>query len=205
MKGPNNKRPRGYRGNGRRPGFHGRGSTFESNGPEGKIRGTAFQVIEKYQALAQDALSAGDRIGAENFFQHAEHYYRVVAANGWDQRGQRQNAQQQQQPQQAQQPQHAQQRGEPEQQSGGEPAQAASAEPQPAASEDAKPAAEEPAPQALLTGPSRPERLPFQHPGRRTCVRAHDPSGACGPCRDAAAPHIGSGCYATRHPAADLA
>ena len=145
MKGPNNKRPRGYRGNGRRPGFHGRGSTFESNGPEGKIRGTAFQVIEKYQALAQDALSAGDRIGAENFFQHAEHYYRVVAANGWDQRGQRQHAQQQPQ----QQPQHAQQRGESEQQAGGEPAQAAESEqqPQPAA-EDNKPAVEEQAPQA---------------------------------------------------------
>lgn len=86
MKGPNSKRARGHRGNGRRPGFHGRGSTFESSGPEGKIRGTAFQVIEKYQALARDALSAGDRIGAENFFQHAEHYHRVVAANGWDQR-----------------------------------------------------------------------------------------------------------------------
>lgn len=94
MKGPNsNRRSRGHRGNGRRPGFHGRGSNFESNGPEGKIRGTAFQVIEKYQALARDALSAGDRIGAENFFQHAEHYHRVVAANGWDQRQPRAPAQ----------------------------------------------------------------------------------------------------------------
>lgn len=128
MKGPNNKRPRGYRGNGRRPGFHGRGSTFESNGPEGKIRGTAFQVIEKYQALAQDALSAGDRIGAENFFQHAEHYYRVVAANGWDQRGQRQHGQQPQQSQQAQQPQ---QRVEPEQKADADAATDAGAEPQP--------------------------------------------------------------------------
>ena len=140
MKGPNNKRPRGYRGNGRRPGFHGRGSTFESNGPEGKIRGTAFQVIEKYQALAQDALSAGDRIGAENFFQHAEHYYRVVAANGWDQRGQRpQNQQPQQQP-----------RVEPEQQPGGGQEPAAAAEPQPrtVASDEASDAAEERAPQA---------------------------------------------------------
>ena len=145
MKGPNNKRPRGYRGNGRRPGFHGRGSTFESNGPEGKIRGTAFQVIEKYQALAQDALSAGDRIGAENFFQHAEHYYRVVAANGWDQRGQRQ---QNQQPQ-PQQPQQSQPRVEPEQQPGGDQPQAAAAEPKPqaVASDDAPAPAEERAPQ----------------------------------------------------------
>ena len=142
MKGPNNKRPRGYRGNGRRPGFHGRGSTFESNGPEGKIRGTAFQVIEKYQALAQDALSAGDRIGAENFFQHAEHYYRVVAANGWDQRGQRP---QNQQPQQQQ----SQPRVEPEQQPGGEQPQAAAAEPKPqaVASDDAPAPAEQRAPQ----------------------------------------------------------
>ena len=148
MKGPNNKRPRGYRGNGRRPGFHGRGSTFESNGPEGKIRGTAFQVIEKYQALAQDALSSGDRIGAENFFQHAEHYYRVVAANGWDQRGQRQHGQQPQHSQQQPQPQ---QRVEPEKNSGGAQEQAASAEPQAqaAASEEAPAdATEEHAPQA---------------------------------------------------------
>ena len=144
MKGPNNKRPRGYRGNGRRPGFHGRGSTFESNGPEGKIRGTAFQVIEKYQALAQDALSAGDRIGAENFFQHAEHYYRVVAANGWDQRGQRP---QNQQPQQQQ----SQPRVEPEQQPGGEQPPVAAAEPksqpQAAVGDEAPDAAEERAPQ----------------------------------------------------------
>ncbi|MCY4480216.1 MAG: DUF4167 domain-containing protein [Rhodospirillales bacterium] len=151
MKGPNNKRPRGYRGNGRRPGFQGRGSTFESNGPEGKIRGTAFQVIEKYQALAQDALSSGDRIGAENFFQHAEHYYRVVAANGWDQRGQRPHGQQPQQPQQAQQPQQPQQRVEQEQNSGGAREEAASAQPQsqaPAGDEAPADAAEKHAPQA---------------------------------------------------------
>ena len=147
MKGPNNKRPRGYRGNGRRPGFQGRGSTFESNGPEGKIRGTAFQVIEKYQALAQDALSSGDRIGAENFFQHAEHYYRVVAANGWDQRGQRPQGQQHQQNQQPQ----PQQRVEPEQRPGGEQEPAANAEPKTqvaTADEPAADAAEERAPQA---------------------------------------------------------
>ncbi len=150
MKGPNNKRPRGYRGNGRRPGFHGRGSTFESNGPEGKIRGTAFQVIEKYQALAQDALSAGDRIGAENFFQHAEHYYRVVAANGWDQRGQRQHGQQSQQSQQSQQPQ-PQQRVEPEQKADGDAATNAGTESQPqpqVTGDDAPTPAAEHAPQA---------------------------------------------------------
>ena len=66
---------------------HGRGSTFESSGPEGKIRGTAQQVIERYQALGRDAMTAGDRIGAENFFQHAEHYFRVSSANGAGHRG----------------------------------------------------------------------------------------------------------------------
>lgn len=59
---------------------------FESSGPEGKIRGSAYQVIDKYQALARDALAAGDRIAAENYLQHAEHYYRVLAANGMEPR-----------------------------------------------------------------------------------------------------------------------
>lgn len=83
MKQQNLRRSRN-RGNGRRPNYHGhaRNSTIESSGPDGKVRGSAHQVIEKYQALARDALSSGDRIAAENFFQHAEHYLRVAAANG---------------------------------------------------------------------------------------------------------------------------
>jgi len=54
--------------------------TFESNGPDVKIRGTASHVAEKYSSLARDALSSGDNVMAENYFQHAEHYYRIVAA-----------------------------------------------------------------------------------------------------------------------------
>jgi hypothetical protein len=80
------KRSRNFRGNGRRPGFQPRNSTFESSGPEGKIRGSAYQVIDRYQALARDALSAGDRVAAENYLQHAEHYFRVLAASGQDTR-----------------------------------------------------------------------------------------------------------------------
>jgi hypothetical protein len=83
---PNQKRSRNFRGNGRRPNFQPRNSTFESSGPEGKIRGSAHQVIDKYQALARDALAAGDRIAAENYLQHAEHYYRVLVASGVDPR-----------------------------------------------------------------------------------------------------------------------
>ena len=52
---------------------------MESSGPEVKIRGSATQLFEKYQSLARDAVSAGDRIAAENYLQHAEHYYRVLS------------------------------------------------------------------------------------------------------------------------------
>jgi hypothetical protein len=54
--------------------------TYESNGPDVKIRGTAQHVAEKYQQLARDAQASGDRIMSENYFQHAEHYLRIVAA-----------------------------------------------------------------------------------------------------------------------------
>ncbi|HEY4115685.1 MAG TPA: DUF4167 domain-containing protein [Rhizomicrobium sp.] len=54
--------------------------TFDSNGPEVKIRGSASNVYEKYLQLARDANSAGDRVAAENYLQHAEHYYRIMAA-----------------------------------------------------------------------------------------------------------------------------
>jgi|SRR5215470_5746986 len=81
--GPNNRRSRG-RGP-RRPhngGGNPRQQTFDSNGPDIRIRGNAYQVLEKYLAMARDAASAGDRIAAENFYQHAEHYYRIINANG---------------------------------------------------------------------------------------------------------------------------
>jgi Domain of unknown function (DUF4167) len=61
-----------------------RSQTFESNGPDGKIRGTAQQVVDRYLALGRDAYSAGDPITAENFYQHAEHYYRLLSLEGPD-------------------------------------------------------------------------------------------------------------------------
>jgi len=54
--------------------------TFDSNGPEIKIRGSASHVYEKYLQLARDANASGDRVMAENYLQHAEHYYRILAA-----------------------------------------------------------------------------------------------------------------------------
>jgi hypothetical protein len=56
-----------------------RNQTFDSNGPSVRIRGNASQVHEKYIAMAQDASSAGDSISSENYLQHAEHYYRILA------------------------------------------------------------------------------------------------------------------------------
>jgi hypothetical protein len=57
-----------------------RNQIFDSNGPDIRVRGNAFQVHEKYQALAKDALSSGDRVLAENYLQHAEHYFRIIEA-----------------------------------------------------------------------------------------------------------------------------
>lgn len=95
--GPNNRRSRsrnnnnqmgsnggnhggnaGNTGNNRRPTGPNRHQNFDSNGPDVRIRGNAFQVYEKYQALARDAQTAGDRVAAENFLQHAEHYHRII-------------------------------------------------------------------------------------------------------------------------------
>jgi len=53
---------------------------YESNGPDIKIRGTANHVAEKYVQLARDAQSSGDPVAAENYYQHAEHYFRMIAA-----------------------------------------------------------------------------------------------------------------------------
>lgn len=57
-----------------------RNQTFDSNGPSVRIRGNASQVHEKYLTMARDASSAGDRVASENYLQHAEHYYRILAA-----------------------------------------------------------------------------------------------------------------------------
>jgi hypothetical protein len=67
---------------GNRPRPPHRVQVFDSSGPSVKIRGNAYQVFERYIALAREAASAGDRIAAENLYQHAEHYFRVMNADG---------------------------------------------------------------------------------------------------------------------------
>lgn len=84
--GQNNNSKRS-RGRGRKP-QHSANRSYDSNGPDVKIRGTAAHICEKYQQLARDAISAGDRVTAENFYQHAEHYYRLLMAAQQGQEGQ---------------------------------------------------------------------------------------------------------------------
>jgi Domain of unknown function (DUF4167) len=83
MRNGQNKRMRGRnRNKGGHHGHHHNPLTrvYESNGPDVKIRGTAHHVAEKYLQLARDAQASGDPVTAENHFQHAEHYYRLIAA-----------------------------------------------------------------------------------------------------------------------------
>lgn len=62
---------------------------FESNGPDVKVRGNAAHIAEKYLQLARDAQSSGDSVMAENYLQHAEHYFRIVSSAQQAQNGQR--------------------------------------------------------------------------------------------------------------------
>src|ERR1700729_678199 len=87
MRNGQNKRMRGRnRGKGGGGGHHHHhhqnplSRMYESNGPDLKIRGNASHIAEKYLQLARDAQSSGDPIAAENYYQHAEHYFRLIAA-----------------------------------------------------------------------------------------------------------------------------
>ena len=74
--GQNNKRMRGRNRKSHNPLTR----VYESNGPDVKIRGTPSHIAEKYIQLARDAQSSGDPVAAENYFQHAEHYFRLIAS-----------------------------------------------------------------------------------------------------------------------------
>lgn len=72
-----------------------RNHVFDSNGPDVRLRGTAQQLFEKYLQLGRDATGAGDRVMAESYFQHAEHYFRILNAINQAQQQQQQQRQQQ--------------------------------------------------------------------------------------------------------------
>ena len=85
MRSGSDQRPRG-RFNGNRPFGQPqrtpqRGQTLDSHGPDVRIRGSAQQIFERYVALAREAATAGDRVAAENLYQHAEHYFRIDNAS----------------------------------------------------------------------------------------------------------------------------
>jgi hypothetical protein len=79
MRGRNNNHSNNNNNNNRRS-HNPLTRVYESNGPDVKIRGTANHVADKYLQLARDAQSSGDPISSENYFQHAEHYFRLIAA-----------------------------------------------------------------------------------------------------------------------------
>jgi len=74
------KRQRGRGRNNNKPAGNHSNRSFESSGPDLKIRGSAAHIYEKYLQLARDAHSSGDRVMAENYLQHAEHYFRILRA-----------------------------------------------------------------------------------------------------------------------------
>ncbi len=74
------KRMRGRNNGGHRKSQNPLTRVYESNGPDVKIRGTASHIAEKYIQLARDAQGSGDPVAAENYYQHAEHYFRMIAA-----------------------------------------------------------------------------------------------------------------------------
>jgi len=96
-----------------------RNHVFDSNGPDLRIRGTAQQLFEKYLQLGRDATGAGDRVMAESYFQHAEHYFRIL--NAMNQAAQQQQQGMQQQNGQHRRPMLQDGEGEPEE-SDGQPA-----------------------------------------------------------------------------------
>ncbi len=77
----NNNNNRRNTGGGGNLGGGGSNKVFDSNGPDIKLRGTTQTIAEKYMQLGRDAQSSGDTVAAENYYQHAEHYYRLWAAN----------------------------------------------------------------------------------------------------------------------------
>ncbi|HBG97698.1 MAG: DUF4167 domain-containing protein [Rhodobacteraceae bacterium] len=108
---------------------------FDSSGPEGKVRGTPQQIIDKYTSLARDAQLGNDRVAAENFQQHAEHYIRLLAEAMREQEARRERHEAQQGG-----------RGEQNAEDGGERAQ------------HAEPAEDQDEPQTQSQPPSKPRR-----------------------------------------------
>lgn len=90
-----NQQNRRMRGRGNRKGPNPLTRSYESNGPDVKIRGSAQQIADKYSTLARDAQASGDHVMAENYLQHAEHYNRIIAAAQSQQQAMRESREEQ--------------------------------------------------------------------------------------------------------------
>lgn len=102
---------------------------FDSSGPEGKVRGTPQQIIDKYNQLARDAQLANDRVAAENFQQHAEHYLRLLSVAQREQDAKREEQERQNRERQAERDRERQERMERQERESGGNQQAQSADP----------------------------------------------------------------------------
>lgn len=153
------------RGRGRKP-TSSLNRVFESNGPDVKIRGPASHIAEKYLNLARDAQSSGDPISAENYLQHAEHYFRIISsAQTQSQQPAQQQPQQQPQPQPAVEQAGAELNGAPQEQVGGSPSVAA----------EGQGGNEEPRPQeGTAEEPARKSRRRRGADGRAQAANGHD-------------------------------
>ena len=134
---------------------------FDSSGPEGKVRGTPQQVIEKYNQLARDAQLSNDRVAAENFQQHAEHYLRLLSEAQREQDQRREEQERQNRERQAERDRERAERQERESsQGGGDPSNA----PQPDIQAEGK---EEEGDSGLVETPEskpKPKRAPRRKP-----------------------------------------
>jgi hypothetical protein len=128
----NRSRSKGNRNNNNRSMGNIVNRVFDSSGPEGKVRGTPQQIIDKYNQLTRDAQLANDRVAAENFQQHAEHYARMLGEAQREQDARRAEQEAQQQAREARQSRDddtaQDQGGKPDAQDRPEPAPAAAAE-----------------------------------------------------------------------------
>jgi hypothetical protein len=90
---PNSRRGRGRNSGKRNSNQNSRSRNYDGSNADNKIRGSAQQILDKYQALAHDAALAGDRIAAEGFHQYAEHYFRILNPEKGDDEGRNENQQ----------------------------------------------------------------------------------------------------------------
>ena len=97
---------------------------FDSSGPEGKVRGTPQQIIEKYNQLARDAQLSNDRVATENFQQHAEHYLRLLGSAQKEQEARREQQERENRERQAERDRDRARRQERDSNADGDPAQA---------------------------------------------------------------------------------